>query len=336
MNLTPTLAAELAALALGGLHREYPNRIGHLLTSDADVRAPRELTPAFFGCFDWHSAVHGHWMLARLVRLFPTEPFASEARAALDVSFTPERIHGELEYLMRDGRARFELPYGMGWLLTLGAELRRFEHDDDALRWRDVLAPLMELGFDRLARYAAELPYPVRSGEHGQSAFGLSLALDAARATGRSEMADSIARDARRLYQGDRDGPLHLEPSAFDFLSPCLGEADLMRRVLAPEAFADWLSVFLPRRGTSLTDGSFAPVRCPDPSDGRLAHLDGLNASRAWMLRGIAEGLPCGHALAAPLLDAARAHTEAALAGIHPEHYAGSHWLGTFAVYLLT
>ena len=201
MNLTPTLAAELAALALGGLHREYPNRIGHLLTSDADVRAPRELTPAFFGCFDWHSAVHGHWMLARLVRLFPTEPFASEARAALDVSFTPERIHGELEYLMRDGRARFELPYGMGWLLTLGAELRRFEHDDDALRWRDVLAPLMELGFDRLARYAAAL------GKPGIRLSSAAMAqLQAAPWPGNIRQLKNIIE---RIYISDEDGTIN-------------------------------------------------------------------------------------------------------------------------------
>ncbi len=334
--MTPELAAELAALALDGLHREYPNKISHRLGSDADVRPPRELTPAFFGCFDWHSAVHGHWMLARLSRLYPGEPFVTEARSALAVSLTEQRIAGELEHLAGEGRRRFELPYGMGWLAMLAAELSRFDDDPDAARWRDALSPLATLAFDRLGSYADELPYPVRSGEHGQSAFGLCLALDAARATAHTELAQRIERAALRLYQDDIDGPLHLEPSAFDFLSPCLGEADLMRRVLEPGAFADWLSVFLPRLGTTRTDGAPAPVTCPDPSDGRLAHLDGLNASRAWMLEGIARALPEGDARRAPLSAAAASHREAALAGIHPEHYAGSHWLGTFAVYLLT
>lgn len=325
-------AARLAEIALAGVHREYPSKILHSLESDADVRPPRELTPVFFGCYDWHSAVHGHWALVRLLRLFPGADFASKVERALERSFSADKIAGELAYL--GARKHFELPYGMAWLATLGQELSEWE-DARAERWLDLLSPLIEHALGRLESYARALPRPVRSGEHSQSAFGLGLLVDVARATGKAELARQAEHRVTELYGADRDGPLHLEPSAYDFLSPCLAEADLVRRVLEPAAFAAWLGRFLPGLPTR-DEPWLAPAECPDPSDGKLAHLDGLNLSRAWMLAGIAAGLPPSDPRLGALDSAAREHREAGLGAVTGLHYEGSHWLGTFAVYLCT
>lgn len=314
-------------MALAGLHREYPNKVVHALESDDDVAPPRELTPVFYGCYDWHSAVHSHWCLVRALRTAGTSDAAW--RTALETSFREHALAREHAYL--EARPGFERPYGLAWLLELCAELSSFD-DDDAARWAALLGPLERLAAARLCRYAAELPAPVRSGEHAQTAFALGLALDWAERAANRAARDELSRNVRRLYAADRDGPLHLEPSGYDFLSPCLAEADVMRRVLAPSDFSGWLDRWLP----GLASSGLVPVSCPDPSDGKLAHLDGLNLSRAWMLRGIAEGLPEGDARIAPLETLARQHLDAALAAIDGAHYAGSHWLGSFAVYALT
>lgn len=328
-DLDEETARAIAQMVLSAVAREYPNKILHTLESDADVAPPRHLTPAFFGAYDWHSAVHGHWTLVRLCRRFPEASFTSRAKGALATSFAAARIDGERAYLARADRAGFELPYGIGWLLTLHAELAGWD-DPDARLWRTRLDPLAELGASRLARYLERLPHPVRTGEHSQTAFGASLYLDWARALG--EDGARAAAEARvvALYGSDRDGPLHLEPSGYDFLSPCLAEADLMRRVLPPADFPGWLAGFLP---VPLT---LAPPVCPDRSDGKLVHLDGLSASRAWMLAGIAGALPANDARRAAYADAARTHQAAALRALDPDEYMGSHWLGTFAVYLTT
>lgn len=332
-GLAEAEAVRLGEMVLAALHREYPNKILHALESDADVRPPRELTPVFFGCYDWHSAVHGHWTLVRLLRLFGDSPLRG-VEAALDASFSPDKIAGELAYLGAKAHKQFELPYGMAWLFTLGQELHEWR-DPRAERWRGLLAPLIELAAERLERWALGVPRPIRTGEHSQSAFGLGLTLDASRATGRDALARRVAARVAELHAADRDGPLHLEPSAYDFLSPCLAEADLMRRVLDPDELAAWLGRFLPTLPTR-DEPWLDPVRCPDPSDGKLAHLDGLNLSRAWMLEGIAAGLPPSDARRAALEAAARAHREAGLSAVTGAHYEGSHWLGTFAVYLTT
>jgi hypothetical protein len=326
----PTARA-LTDLICACLHREYPNKIAHLLAGDDDVRPPRALTPAFFGAFDWHSAVHGHWALARLLRIGSGSETAG-ARAALEVSLTPDRIAGEVAYLAPAARRGFEMPYGVAWLLALEAELTHLA-GDDAGRWRSALAPLAELAAGRFSAWLARLPGPVRTGEHGQSAFAMALALDAARVTGRAHLAGAIAAAARRFYAGDRDAPLAYEPSAFDFLSPALGEADLLRRVLDGDEFLAWWDAFAPALGR---DQTLEPVTAGEPEDGKLAHRDGLNLSRAWMLAGIAAALP-GRDPRRPALErmAAR-HGRDGLAAIGPEHYAGAHWLGTFGVYWLT
>jgi hypothetical protein len=332
-SLDEAAAGRFAALALACVHQEYPNKLSHVLASDADVRPPRDLTPAFFGCYDWHSSVHGHWLLARLARRFPAAPFAAPARAALARSLTPANLATEAAYLKTPGRASFERPYGLAWLLQLAAELRGWD-DPDARSWAAAMAPLETEAAARLAVWLPKLHYPIRSGEHSQTAFALGLAHDWAVATGNEAMRRQIDERARAFHLADRACPVAYEPSGEDFLSPCLAEADLMRRVLPPAELARWLSRFLP--GVPRTGGAtwLAPGVVTDRSDPRLAHLDGLNLSRAWMLLGVASGLPAGDPRRASLTAAAQAHAAAALPAVTGEHYEGGHWLGTFAVYL--
>ena len=315
-------AERFADLALACVHKEYPNKIAHNLNSDADVAPPRELTPAFYGCYDWHSSVHGHWLLARMARTFPDAPFTPKARAALAESITAEHIAKEAAYLRGAGRASFERPYGLAWLLQLAAELRE---SNDPLS--PILQPLEEAANERLKAWLPKLSYPVRSGEHSQSAFALGLIIDSTR----DEALRTLARDAvRRFYLHDKACPLAYEPSGEDFLSPCIAEADAVRRVLPPKEFAAWLRQFLPS-GVTLR-----PEVVTDPSDPKLAHLDGLNLSRAWMLDGIASALPANDPRLPAIRAAASAHREAGLKSVTGEHYEGGHWLGSFAVYLTT
>lgn len=331
-------AGRFAELALACVHREYPNKISHVLQGDADALPPRRLTPAFYGCFDWHSAVHGHWLLARLVRAFPDAPFAPRARAALDQSLTPENIAGEVRYLEGKGRATFERPYGLAWLLQLATELDEWD-DPDARRWSAALAPLEAAVADRFGEWVPKLGRPIRSGEHSQTAFAFGLVLDWARSRGEGAdrgLGKLLARRVRELYFEDRDCPLEYEPSGQDFLSPCLAEADLLRRLLPPTEFAAWLGRFLPQIPLDGGAGWLEPAVVTDPSDGKLAHLDGLNLSRAWMLEGISQGLPDGDPRR-PALDAvAASHRRSGLAAVTGEHYEGGHWLGSFAVYVVT
>ena len=335
--LDPATLSRFADLALDCVHREYPNKIAHVLNSDEDARPPRELTPVFWGCFDWHSAVHGHWLLARLARLEPEAEFVPRARAALEKSFTAEAIRGEIDYLSAEGREGFERPYGLAWLLQLGAELREWD-DPDAQRWAGKLAPLERIAVERLSDWMPRLAYPIRSGEHSQTAFAFGLALDWARSTGEGDFEELLVETSRALYLQDTDCPMAYEPSGHDFLSPCLAEADLMRRVLSPERFASWLTKFLPGiPDDAEADANWLPVaRVTDRVDGKLAHIDGLNLSRAWMLEGIASALPWDDLRRSGLQAAAAEHARAGLEGVSDEHYAGSHWLGSFATYLLT
>jgi hypothetical protein len=324
-----------AGLALECVHREYPNKIAHVLQGDADVKPPRELTPAFFGCYDWHSAVHGHWLLARLAREFPEAPRAAAARAALARSLTPEHIAVEVRYMEGEGRASFERPYGLAWLLQLAAELRGWD-DPAARRWAAALGPLEAAAERRLLDWLPKLGYPIRVGEHSQTAFAFGLILDWARETGNERMSSLLEERTRTFYLGDRDCPLGYEPSGQDFLSPCLAEADLVRRVLAPAAYAAWLGGFLPDVPLDGRADWLSPAVVTDRSDGKLAHLDGLNLARAWMLEGVAAGLPSDDPRIGALGAAARAHAAVGLAAVTGEHYAGGHWLGTYAVYLVT
>ncbi len=334
-GLDPAAAGRFARLALDCVHKEYPNKIAHVMNADADAKPPRELTPAFYGCFDWHSSVHGHWLLARLARLHPSAPFAAEARAALAKSLTGANVAGEVAYLSAPGRVGFERPYGLAWLLQLAAELREWD-DPEAKAWSKALAPLEAKSAEMLFAWVPKLAYPIREGEHPQTAFAFGLVLDWARGAGEMEKAEVLARRVGELYEKDRRCPISYEPSGQDFLSPCIAEADLMRRVLPPEKFAKWLTGFLPELPVNGSATWLAPGIVTDRTDGKLVHLDGLNLSRAWMLQGIAAGLPKGDPRIRSLRATAGAHAKASLPSVTSEHYEGSHWLGTFAVYLET
>ncbi len=338
-------AQRFAGLAFACVHKEYPNKISHSMLSDADVAPPRKLTPAFYGCYDWHSSVHGHWLLVRLLRTFPGAPFAAAARTALGESLTSANLAQEAAYLNADGRASFERPYGLAWLLQLGQELREWEKSRGSADPSDPLPaqlaanlrPLEQAAAGRLKTWLPKLSYPVRSGEHSQTAFAMGLMIDYARAADDRAFLDLLLRKARDYYQKDENCPLAYEPSGEDFLSPCLAEADVMRRVLVPEDFAGWLRGFMPQLPSDGSSSAWLqPAVVTDPSDPKLAHLDGLNLSRAWMLEGIASGLPADDPRLAALRASAAAHREAGLASVTGKHYEGGHWLGSFAVYLTT
>jgi len=328
-------AARFAELALGCVHREYPNKIAHVMSGDADARPPRELTPAFYGCYDWHSSVHGHWLLVRLARRYPEAPFASRAREAVARSLTPANIEAEARYLGAPGRVSFERPYGLAWLLQLATELREWD-DPQAREWSATLRPLETLAANRLREWLPKLSRPIREGEHDQTAFAFGLVLDWARGAGDTGMETLLGARMEAFYGKDRRGPLAYEPSGQDFLSPCLGEADLMRRVLSPARFATWLRGFLPDIPVKGDASWLEPAVVTDPSDPKLAHLDGLNLSRAWMLEGILSGLPPTDKRRRALQETARRHREAGLQAVTGVHYEGGHWLGSFAVYLVT
>lgn len=328
-------ATRFATLALDCVHKEYPNKIAHVLNSDEDVRPPRELTPAFYGCYDWHSSVHGHWLLVRLVRTFPDAPWAKRALEAVGRSLTPAHIAAEVQYLAGAGRVSFERPYGLAWLLQLAAELREWQ-DHEAQAWATTLQPLERAAVDRLKAWLPKLSRPIRVGEHDQTAFAFGLMLDWARIARDAEMERLLVERIRTFYLSDRACPIAYEPSGQDFLSPCLGEADLVRRVLPPAEFAGWLHGFLPGLPVDGSTRWLEPAVVTDPGDPKLAHLDGLNLSRAWMLEGIAAGLPLSDPRRPALAATAARHREAGLAAVTGEHYEGGHWLGSFAVYLVT
>ncbi|MDJ0711042.1 MAG: DUF2891 domain-containing protein [Woeseiaceae bacterium] len=324
-----------ALLALSCVHKEYPNKIAHVLNSDADVGPPRELTPAFYGCFDWHSSVHGHWLLVRILRMDNETPLRPAIIDALNVSFTADNIAAEVAYYTGPDRSSFERPYGIAWFLQLVAELH--ESDDPTLRaWRQILAPLELEIVARIRSWLPNLAYPIRLGTHNQSAFAFGLMLDYARTVGDAQLGQMLEEKILAFHRDDVDCPLNYEPSGEDFLSPCLMEADLMRRVLDEAAFAAWLGAFLPAIPLHGGDDWLVPGVVLDARDGKLVHLDGVNLSRAWALEGIASGLPEDDPRVTALMASAALHRETGIAAVSDEHYSGSHWLGSFATYLVT
>src|SRR6266700_1762033 len=338
-NVTPKFdahaAERFAKLALTCVEKEYPNKISHVLNSDTDVAPPRKLTPAFYGFYDWHSSVHGHWLLIRLIRAFPDAPFVAPARDALRKSLRAENLKQEAAYLRGAGRASFERPYGLAWLFQLCAELREWD-DEQAREMSANLRPLEEVAVERLKTWLPKLSHPVRIGEHDQTAFALGLMLDYARSTGNEAFAKLVSDSAKKFFLADKNCPLGYEPSGEDFLSPCLAEADVMRRVLSPAEFASWLKEFMPQIPTTPSADWLPVTVSPDPSDPKLALLDGLNLSRALMLDGIISALPSEDPRRPALQATADAHRRAGLAAVTGEHYEGGHWLGSFAVYLTT
>lgn len=324
-----------ARLALTCVHKEYPNKISHVLNDAGDARPPSELTPAFYGCFDWHSSVHGHWLLARILKTDPQSPMKPAILAALDRSFTKENIAAELEYIEGEGRKGFERPYGTAWLLQLVTELD--ESNDPKLKaWRETLRPLEEKIVAETQAWLPKLAYPIRLGTHNQSAFAFGLMLDYARRTGNAAFEKQLADKALEFHRADVNCPLAYEPSGEDFLSPCLMEADLMRRVMPQADYAAWLARFLPQIPADGSTGWLKPGEVRDPTDGKLVHLDGVNLSRAWAMEGIASALPKDDARIPALLATAKLHADSGLKAVSDKNYEGSHWLGSFATYLTT
>ena len=325
-GLTPDLASRFADIALGHVGREYPNKLDHVLDGAADAQTPRTLHPIFHGSFDWHSCVHSYWMLAVLLRRFPDAEAAPRIAARFDEVFTPEKVAGELAYLERPSSAGFERPYGWAWLLHLAVALC-----DAKPAWSEALHPLAEAFSSRLKSFLPKADYPLRSGAHTNTAFALRLAFDYAEVFGDKALAGLIRERARLWYREDRDAPAW-EPSGDDFLSPTLCEAQLMADPrVNPDAQA-WLRTFLPDLAARRPAGLFTPARVSDRSDGKIAHLDGLNLSRAWAWRELAQWLPPADAELAR--DAAERHLSASLPHVAGD-YMGEHWLATYAVLAL-
>jgi hypothetical protein len=335
-DIDPALADRFSRLALDCVTQEFPNKISRTTDKAEDIGAPRELFPAFYGCFDWHSAVHGHWLLVRLLRGGDLpEAAQAEAIAKLDANLNVQTMAGELANFRRAARGSWERPYGWAWLLQLTAELREWDSPESA-RWLAALEPLEADIVAATKEWLPKLAYPIRLGTHNQSAFALTLIRDWAEVAGDAEFTALIDERSRNFHGTDVNCPLAYEPSGEDFLSPCLMEADLMRRVLSEPEFTDWLSTFLPSIPANGTADWLAPAIVLDASDGKLVHLDGVNSSRAWNLFNIARALPDDDPRRASLVAAAEIHRDAGVAAVSDEHYSGSHWLASFATYLMT
>lgn len=327
-----------ARVALANIGREFPTNVTYYLTGPGQLRSPREVHPAFYGSLDWHSCVEMHWVLVRLLRLFPHRPAASEIRAGLDRTLTPEALATEATFCADPTHRGFERPYGWGWALTLANELDGWD-DADARRWAGALRPLAEVLRTRFLEWLPAATYPLRMGLHGNSAFGLSLALGFARAAardGRGGLERAIHEAAIRWFEHDEDYPARFEPSGSDFLSPALTEAELMRSILDPEAFVVWLGRFLPAIADGAPPSLLTPAIVSDPADGQGAHLHGLNLSRAWCMRRVAEALPHGDPRVAVLAAAIERHAAASLAAAVGSHYMVEHWLVAYAMLLLS
>jgi hypothetical protein len=326
-----------ARLALENIAREFPALVSALMTAPGQFPGrPRDRTPVFYGSFDWHSCVEMHWVLVRLLRVAPDVVPQEEIRSALDAQFTPEGLRREAEYASLNGTGLRH--YGWGWALTLSHELAVWP-DDDARRWAAALEPLAAALTANFLDWLPKATYPIRVGVHANSAFALSRALPYARlqaGNGRPELAEAIEQAGHRWHDDDADYPGGWEPSGHDFLSPALAEAELMTRLLPPERFGSWLGAFLPGLAAGEPAALFTPAVVSDSSDGQIAHLHGLNLSRAWCWRRLAETLPTGDPRIPVCTAAARTHAEAALPHVVADHYMVTHWLAAYAVLLLS
>jgi hypothetical protein len=334
-RITKDQASAFARLALKGIQKEYPNKPGHMLGGPADVKGPKALHPAFYGSFDWHSSVHGHWMLVRLVRLFPDLAEANTIRRVLNEHLTAANLEAEAAYFNRPESKSFERPYGWAWLLKLAEELHGWD-DADGKAWARNLKPLADLIARRYVEYFPKQTYPIRTGVHPNTAFGLAFAHDYARAVGDAKLRALVEDRAKAYFAKDADAPAKWEPGGADFFSPTLMEADLMRRVLPAEEFRAWFHRFLPGAARGEPKELLVPATVTDRTDPQLVHLDGLNLSRAWCMRSVAAALPKDDPARKVLTESAARHAEAGLKHVASGDYAGEHWLASFAVYLLT
>lgn len=322
-------ANKLVELPLGCIETEYPNKLGQTLENPEAIGEPHELHPAFYGCFDWHSSVHAHWSLVSLLKQFPKIEKKEAIMEALEKTLSPENIQGEMEYFQRPESGSFERTYGWAWLLKLSEELLTWE-DPLGQEFYNNLKPLTDLIVKNYMEFLPKLNYPIRVGEHTNTAFGLVLAYDYAKATNNEEFLEVIKKTAQDFYVKDDNCPVSWEPGGYDFLSPCLSEIDIMRRVLPKNAFSLWMDDFMPQLKNQ--DFEMEVGEVSDRSDGKLVHLDGLNFSRAWIFYGLANQYPdqFGH-----LKGVANEHVAYSFPNLVGDSYEGGHWLGTFAIYAL-
>ncbi len=321
-------ANRLATLPLDCVNTEYPNKLGQTLGGDKDLQSPKKLHPAFYGCFDWHSSVHGHWSMVSLLKSFPELEKASEIKEKLKNDISKENILIEVRYFQNKHNKNYERTYGWAWLLKLAEELHHWD-DPLARELEQNLQPLTDMIVTKFIDFLPKLNYPIRVGEHANTAFGLTFAWDYAVSVDNKEFLNVIKKRAKEFYLKDTDCPISWEPSGYDFLSPCLQEAAIMKRVLPKEEFITWINQFLPQ----LKDVSFQlPFgEVSDRTDGKLVHLDGVNFSRAWCLNRISQGIPeFNH-----LKNIANQHINYSLPNIVGDDYEGGHWLGSFAIYAL-
>lgn len=333
-QIEPTSVARFAEIALACVDREFPYSAHHVVNDASDRRTPRELHPAFFGCFDWHSAVHSHWMLAAALRYVPQVANAAEIRAALNDHLTAEKLQVEADYFREPNRRTYERPYGWAWVLKLAESLHGWD-DPDAQRWQAALQPLTDVIVELYLDYLPALNRPVRTGLHANTAFGLSFAYDYAVTFGNEQLRLAVVDCALVLFASDRNYPATWEPDEVDFLSPALTEVDLMRRVLEAETFASWLDGFLPDLAKGQPSSLLNPVSMINRSDAQVVHLDGLNLSRAWALWNTASTMRADDVRKSILQRAAERHADAGLQAVGSGDYIGDHWLGSFALYML-
>ncbi|MBP1850709.1 DUF2891 domain-containing protein [Rhizobium halophytocola] len=329
-ELTPALAESFAKIALGHVSREYPNSLAHMFDSAADAATPSQLHPIFYGSLDWHSCVHGYWMLARLMNRFPDLPSASRIVALFDAQLTADKVAGECAYFERPSSRGYERPYGWGWLLKLASELSAVRD----IRWFETLKPLADIIAGRFTDFLPIATYPIRVGTHFNTAFALRLAADYADSVADGELTALLTATAERWYGGDAACPAWGEPSGDEFLSSALIEAECMRRLMTPDAFRPWFERFLPDIEGGRPGNLFVPATVTDRSDGKIAHLDGLNISRAWCWRALASSLAEHDPRHGMMIDAADRHLAAGLGHVDSD-YMGEHWLASFAVLAL-
>lgn len=330
LELTEAGASHFAKLALSCIQKEYPNKLGQVLKDEKSLKSPQELHPAFYGCFDWHSSVHGHWMLIRLLKMFPNLPEAGQIRQRLNENLSAENIRAEVAYLDTASKS-WERMYGWSWLMKLAEELYDWD-DTDGRQWKKNLQPLTDTMIERYLEFLPKQTYAVRTGVHPNTAFGLSFALEYAEKAKHQKLITMIHSRAKDYYLGDEDCPADWEPSGEDFLSACLEEAKLMSRVLSKKEFTVWFKKFLPRKKLKAL---ISPAEVSDRSDPKLVHLDGVNLSRAWCIYGLLPFIS-KKKTKKKLLTAAEQHLQATVPYIASEYYEGTHWLASFAVYALT
>jgi len=328
LSLNTTQAHDLSLLPLNCLNKQYPNKLNQTLSHSSQIKQPKQLHPAFYGCFDWHSSVHGHWSLVYLLKKFPKLENAELIKSLLIDHISSENIITEVNYFNDAGNQSFERTYGWAWILKLAEELHTWD-DPLAEQLEANLQPLTNHIVNAYMNFLPKLIYPIRIGEHSNTAYGLSLAYDYSKVVNHKPLKQLITSSVNRFYAKDRGCPMTWEPSGFDFLSPCLEEANLMRKVNSPKIFKSWLTSFLP--SIRKTNFQLTPASVGDRTDSKLVHLDGLNFSRAWCLYGITETLP----EYAHLSSIADNHFNSAIKNVIGDHYSGAHWLGTFAIYAL-